>query len=108
MNVGDYNRRFVHMVRSTLQESTYGQAKETFTDGSTFWGSLEDLKGSYQQAYAITTGQMGVRIRIRNWPTVSGLDRLRDKSTGTVYVLNGPPKYGDNELIVEAHSGTAA
>jgi head-tail adaptor len=99
---GKYRDRLIWLKQTTNKETTFGQEEETFTNNGELWGSVEPLTAREQLAYGLRGVLVEVTIRIHNLPAVSFKDRLQDKASGTIYIIDGI-KTWDNELELAAH-----
>jgi head-tail adaptor len=97
---GDYYDRATRLIRSVSKNAQNGQEEETFTEGNTFWCRIDYANSRRQKDYgADQTGADGT-IYIRNYPTLSPLDRLYSQEWGEVWIIESI-KRGNNELICE-------
>lgn len=99
---GEYYDRATRMIRSVSKNAQNGQEEETFTEGATYWARIEYASGRKQKDLgAVQTGNEGT-IYVRNYPTLSPLDRLYAPEYGETWVIETIRK-GSNELICEAY-----
>jgi len=87
-------------VRSVSKDSTNGQDEETFTPGSYYWCRVEIGSGRRQRDYGANQTGADVTVYVRNYPTLTALDRMTD---GTATLVIESIRAGDNEWICEAH-----
>jgi len=100
MGAGNYPDRLRRLVRSTDKNAQNGQDEETFTPGAYYWCRVETPNGRRQKDYGATQTGADVTIFVRNFPTLTALDRLTDGAT--VYVVESV-RPGVNELIAEGN-----
>lgn len=98
---GDYRNRFEVLVHSETKGATGGVDESWEYAGLTCWGALEELSGTARLIARVTTDEVGCTIRLRGFPTVRRVDRLRDKLTGDLYRIDGL-RLGDNETLCDA------
>jgi head-tail adaptor len=97
---GQYPTRLRRLVRSTSKDAANGQDEETFTPGAYYWCRVEMPNGRRQRDYgAIQTGA-DVTVFVRNYPTLTALDRLTD---GNTTLILESVRAGENEWICEAN-----
>ncbi len=97
---GDYYDRLQRLTRSVTKNPDNGQEEETFTPSEYLWGRIDYANSRRQKDYGSDqTGADGI-ISIRNYPTLSPLDRLYSQEWGEVWVIESI-KRGNNELICE-------
>lgn len=88
--IGEYRTRFVRMVATFTREATYGEAEATYADGTPeLWGKFAETSADTREAYSQSQGRAAATIKLRGPVTLSFNDRLRDKSTGYVYHVEG-------------------
>lgn len=97
---GQYPDRLQRLVRSVTKDPNNGQEEETFTAGDYYWCRLEYPTGRRQRQYGAEQTGADVTIFVRNYPTLTALDRLTDGTT-TFILDNIRP--GDNELIADGY-----
>jgi head-tail adaptor len=98
---GVYNERLHWMKRSNTKDNI-GQDVASYTHDGYLWANVEPETGRRQDDYgADQAGQNGT-IRIRNYPTVSALDRLYRPEWEQTWIIDSIV-YGEDEIIVAAH-----
>lgn len=101
-NPGTYDTRFQWLRRSTTKNAQNGQDEETFTGNGYLWGALEQTTGRTSSDYGAEQTGADVEIRVRNYPTLSPLDRLYSAEWDETYILDSIRR-ANNELVIEAH-----
>lgn len=102
MAIGDYDTRLVLMRRDDGKDSEYGGRQKSFADAGLLWASVEETTAGKRRQYLQIETRADAVIRVRGLPSISSHDRLRVKSSGQVYRLEGV-RIGDNELVCEAY-----
>jgi head-tail adaptor len=100
MAAGQYKDRLTWLKRTVAKNPTNGQDEETFTENGFLWGSVELTTGRKATDYGAEQTGADATIRLRNYPTVSALDRLELQTEGELWVIDHVRR-GDNELICE-------
>jgi head-tail adaptor len=100
MAAGQYKDRLTWLKRTVAKNPNNGQDEETFTENGFLWGSVELTTGRKSIDYGAEQTGADATIRLRNYPTVSALDRLELKAEGELWVIDHVRR-GDNELICE-------
>jgi len=101
-DAGHYPEVFVWMVRTLTKNITNGQDVETFPDSSALWGSIELGTGTEGVEYGTPQAQSNATVRLRQWPAIKNVDRIRHKRTGLVYVITGrQTDYRANETVLQ-------
>lgn len=102
MNPGIYSTKMEWLQASRESDGTTGAQKKTYASGGYLWSFLGGQQGAIEQ-----TDQFGaVRLvvtaeaRIRQYPDVKPIDRLRDTEWDETYQVVGVRR-GDNEIIVD-------
>ena len=95
---GIYGDRLQRLVRTVTKNPQTGQDEETFTPAEWLWATVESLTGRRQRDYGADQTGADAVIRVRNWPTLSALDRLSRPVWGETYVID-TIAYGDNETV---------
>jgi head-tail adaptor len=99
---GDYYDRATRLIRSVSKNAQNGQEEEAFAEGNTLWCRIDYATGRKQKDFgADQTGIQGT-IYVRNYPTLSPLDRLYAADYGETWIIETIRK-GSNELICEAY-----
>jgi uncharacterized phiE125 gp8 family phage protein len=90
MPIGDYSVRYVIETKAGQQSTTYGDRKRNYPDAGEAWGRRPEEGGADRQhsAHQVTSRAETV-IRLRGRVAVGPDSRLRVKSTGEVYRLEG-------------------
>jgi hypothetical protein len=106
---GNYYLRFLWLVPTRTQETTYGTPKYDYsTEGApVLWGYVVDLSSTKQVLYTALNNRVGCEIRLRGEVALDGKHRLQEKASGVVYMLDGNPMYDrtKNETTISAHRG---
>lgn len=100
MKAGEYKDRLKWLKRTTTKNPNNGQDEETFTDNGSLWASVELTTGRKAIDYGAEQTGSEATIRIRNFPSVSALDRLELTSEGEWWVIDHVRR-GDNELVCD-------
>jgi hypothetical protein len=98
---GTYNVRFRHYSRTKTKNPDIGQEEETYTAGSYYWGSLDELDGSEVAEFDGLQSGATAEIRLRNLVAVRATDRLIDQEDSETWLVTGVRR-GDNETIITA------
>ena len=96
---GNYADRLTWKKRSVTKDNL-GQDKETFADNGGLWGDIDLTNGRRQTDYGSSQTGADAVIRIRNWPTLSALDRLYSAEWNELWVI-AHLRRGENELVCE-------
>lgn len=100
MAAGTYKDRLKWLKRIITKNPTNGQDEESFEDNGSLWGSVELTTGRKAIDYGAEQTGADATIRLRNYPTVSALDRLELTAEGELWVIDHVRR-GDNELVCE-------
>jgi SPP1 family predicted phage head-tail adaptor len=100
MAAGQYKDRLTWLKRTVTKNPNNGQDEETFTVNGSLWGSVEPTTGRKAIDYGAEQTGADATIRLRNYPTVSALDRLELPAEGELWVIDHVRR-GDNELVCE-------
>lgn len=103
--IGDYRTRLVRMVYTVTRDTNFGDGKPSWVDGQEFWGVIDELSGNQRVAYSQRNSLADVEIRTRGSIVLSANDRVRVKSTGEVYLLEGV-RSGSNETVAAGYRHT--
>lgn len=107
MIAGDFSQPYTWDRYSTTLDAATGQLVPHYTSNGTLWGSLQTIVGMTGTEYASTQSQSEAIITLRQWPTVSALDRLTSLQFGDLYTITGTRKDGPNTVVnVTAFQGT--
>lgn len=106
-NAGKYPFRFQLMTCSRTQDISTGDKPKTYTSAGYLWGSTKlesaNVENEYGAVRAVVTGT----VRLRNWPTITTLDRLLwTPNSGTLtFVIDGVrADFDANETVLNVHS----
>lgn len=105
MSAGEYDTPLQRLAQSTAKNATNGQEEETFTPGSWYWCAVEVTNSRRTTDYGSQQTTQEATIRVRNYPTLTALDRLQDGS-GTTWVIDSMYT-GDDELVCDCHAWDA-
>jgi head-tail adaptor len=100
MNAGKYAERLTWKRRTTTKNTVNGQDVETFIDNGFLWANIEITSGRKQTDYGAEQHGADATIRVRNWPTLSALDRLYSAEWDELWIIANLRR-GDNELVCE-------
>lgn len=108
MSAGTYNTPLLRMVNTKTKDTTNGQQVEewTITPGAYLWCAVESVNSRVRTDYGSAQTTQEATIRVRNYPTLTALDRLRDASDGTTWVIDSLYT-GDNEIVCDCHAWDA-
>lgn len=99
---GEYFDRAQWLKRSTTKDAATGQDVEAFPANGYLWCAVEINSARRQESLGATQTGVTATVRIRNFPTVSALDRLYLPEWAETWILE-TVRRGDNELFAEAH-----
>lgn len=110
MAIGRYRTAFLIQTRTTAKDSVYGEAEETWTDGTrVYWGELVEGVGTRRRQNQTIESRAETVIRLRGEVDLSANDRLKAKATGRVYRIEGVHLAdADGETVVECYRQTEA
>ena len=102
MGAGDYPDRLRLLQRVLTRDNTTGEQVETFTLTATyFWSRVEEDNGKSETTYGVEQSGAEATIYVRQYPTLSSLDRLVS-THGDTWILDGRRR-GDNEWVFDAY-----
>lgn len=97
---GDYSDRIRRHVCTQTVNPANGQEEETFTPSNYLWARIEIDSSRKQQDYSSQQTGVDATIYIRNYPTLSPLDRLYSQEWDELWIIQSI-KRGNNELICD-------
>lgn len=104
MNIGEYNRKFIWLSGTFSPGANTNSQIPYYTSVGELWGSLEPVGANERLAFGMKGSFVDARIRIRNTPALKFNDRLKDKATDDIYLIDGVMEdNANNQLIVTAH-----
>jgi head-tail adaptor len=103
MGAGLYSDRLQWLQCERSLDASTGQMVDRFRENGHLWCSVERDSGQRSRDYGADRPGVAATVRVRNWPSVRAVDRLRDDATGEVWILESL-QFGDNELVAEAHA----
>ncbi len=101
-SAGDYSDHCQLLKRTLTKDPATGQDVEAFPANGYLWCAVEINSARRQESLGASQTGVAATIRIRNYVTVSALDRLYLAEWGETWILE-TIRRGDNELIAEAH-----
>lgn len=103
---GDYRQRFTVWTATRTTSVTTGDRPKTYTNsGVVLWGAEETSQANIETDFGAVRSQVSGTIRLRNFPTLTTLDRLIGGYWNTTYIIDGIRKdERNNETVVDCHS----
>lgn len=101
-NSGYYDQAFTWLIRIPTKNEDDGQIVEDFTENGTLWGHLELTNGTEQDEYGALMSVAQGQVILRQFPTITALDRIKHKHFDEMYVIQGVFKnLRTNETILD-------
>lgn len=106
MAIKRYRTAFLIQAQTTTKDAVYGQAEPTWTDETrVYWGELAEGSGNRKRHAQQIENRAETVVTLRGAVTVSANDRLKVKSSGVVYRIEGV--YSDGtDTVVECYRQT--
>jgi hypothetical protein len=85
MEAGSYNTKFIWVKRTGTKPETF----ENTNYGKELWGSLRHMGSNELMAQGSKYSKADSVIYLHNSPTIKTVDRLIEKETGVVWLVDG-------------------
>lgn len=102
---GYYSDRMTHLIQSESASGNAGARTETFTDGNTYWCCMREPRGAERIYWGSLSSAVDCVVQFHGTPSIRSVDRLRDESDGTLYLINGVGWDDDEGDVVCACTG---
>ena len=100
---GKYSDRLRVLQRTTTRDDLTGEIIESFEGENYLWCRVEINTSRRQNEIGSPRTAQEATIYVRNYPSITSLDRLKDESWNNIWVIDSI-KRGDNELILDCYA----
>lgn len=99
---GKYTENLTWKQRTITKDTTNGQDVESFTNNGFLWCAIDSVTGTQRRDYGSEQTAADVIVRVRNYPSLSALDRLYSAKWDETYIIEDIGR-GDDELICRCY-----